>query len=72
MRQTLDKLADSILAKYSARMIADGFTHANLLPQQPQLWIGSMPQGLLKRETQTYDSPQEQLQFFFFFLIGEK
>lgn len=59
MRQTLDKLADSILAKYSARMIADGFPHANLLPQ-----------GLLKRETQTYDSPQEELQFFF--LIGEK
>lgn len=56
MRQTLDKLTGSILAKYSARMIADGFPHANLLPQ-----------GLLKRETQTYDSPQEQLQFFFFF-----
>ena len=34
-----------------------------LLLQQPQLGIGSNPQGvLLKRETQPYDSPQVQLQ----------
>lgn len=42
-----------------ATSIFDGCSAENLLPQQPQLQIGSIPQDIaLKRDTQPYDSPK--------------